>query len=472
MLSLLLALSAFTLWTTLLTGVLIVAQRRKLTLLSWPAFYWWLLLLATVPLWPQWQWPVTVQLPNTLWLDATEQLEHLTVTAQHPALIDTQPLEVLWQILFAVIVLGAGWQWLRLARQYWQLLKLYRQAQPVCPSELFKHDTLQQAPLQQKQSQPELDPRLSNMQIRQHGLAISPFIFGARQAVLMLPAYYWQFSNQQRALLLAHELQHWQRRDPWQLLCWRIIIATAWFNPALRYLEKGFCLSMELTVDRQVLAAKPQQALLYGQTLISSLKQCQQQTTPGFAHFIQAKNDTGYRLRLAALFHPQVYSLRLPLWLPLLLLSLAILLNIGSSALQGQTALPDNWQLPVKQAQVNSAFGTVSPLRQNRPHQGIDFAGSLGDPVLASQDGWVLIANNHSLNSKYGNTILIDHGHGFQTLYAHLDAFSVQSGAKVRAGQQIGTVGASGFVTGPHLHFELLQKGQQLDPAPKLQLSP
>ena len=229
---------------------------------------------------------------------------------------------------------------------------------------------------------------------------------------------------------------------------------------------------MELTVDRQVLAAKPKLALLYGQTLISSLKLCQQQATPGFAHFIQAQNDLGYRHRLAALFQPQSHSPRLPLWLPLMVLSLAILLNIGCSALQGQAALPDKWQLPVMQAQVNSAFGTVSPLRQNRPHQGIDFAGSLGDPVFASQDGLVLIANDYSLNSRYGNTILIDHGHGYQTLYAHLDAFSVQSGDKVRAGQQIGAVGASGFATGPHLHFELLQKGQQLDPTHKLQLSP
>jgi murein DD-endopeptidase MepM/ murein hydrolase activator NlpD len=477
MLSLLFELSAFTLWTTLLTVVLIFAQRRSPTLISWPAFYWWLLLLATVPMWPLWQWPVAMQLPNTFWLDATEQVGQLTVTAQHPSLIDRQPLEVLWKTLFAVIVLGACWQWLRLARQYWQLFRLYQQAQPVCPSALFDHDLSQHDPLnpdqaQPNQSLPELDPRLSKMKIRQHGLAISPFIFGGRQAVLMLPAYYWQFSNQQRALLLDHELQHWRRRDPWQLLCWRIIIATAWFNPALRYLEKCFCRSMELTVDRHVLAAQPQQALLYGQTLISSLKLCQQQTTPGFAHFIQAKNDSGYRHRLAALFQPKSHNLRLPLWLPLMVLSLAILLNIGFSALQGQTALPDKWQLPVKQAQVNSAFGAVSAVRQDRPHQGIDFAGSTGDPVYASHDGRVVIANNHSLNSRYGNTILLDHGHGYQTLYAHLDSFSVQPGTRVHAGQQIGAVGSSGFVTGPHLHFELLHKGQQLDPTQKLQWTP
>jgi murein DD-endopeptidase MepM/ murein hydrolase activator NlpD len=81
----------------------------------------------------------------------------------------------------------------------------------------------------------------------------------------------------------------------------------------------------------------------------------------------------------------------------------------------------------------------------------------------------VLIADSHSLHSRFGKVVLLDHGQGYQTLYAHLDNFSVQSGSRVSAGQQIGAVGASGVATGPHLHFELLQQGQQLDPTPLLQ---
>lgn len=462
---LLLKLSAFVLWTTLLSVLLVVLQRRSAPVLQWPTLYWWLLLLASVPLWPQWQWPVVIQLPETFLLDATEQIGQLTVTAQHPALVKWQPLDGLLQTLFVVVVLGTCWQLWRLTRQYLQLRALYHLAQPVSLAELY---TLE--PMTPEQAIPSLDSRLEHIQIRQHSLAVSPFIFGARQVVLMLPAYYWQFNNQQRALLLAHELQHWQRRDPWQLLCWRLVVAVCWFNPALRYFEQSFVQAMELAVDRQVLAAQPQQTLLYGLTLVSSLKLCQQQATPGLASFIQATgDDAGYRQRLAALFQTNNINARLRLWLPFVLLSLALLLNIGCSVLQGQTGPSGQWLLPVAQVKVNSGYGTVSPIRQNRPHQGIDFDGSTGDPVLASEDGVVLIADSHSLHSRFGHVVLLDHGQGYQTLYAHLDSFSVQAGMRVSAGQQIGAVGASGVATGPHLHFELLQQGQQLDPTPLLQ---
>ncbi|MBU1436943.1 MAG: peptidoglycan DD-metalloendopeptidase family protein [Gammaproteobacteria bacterium] len=459
---LLLKLAVFTLWTTVLVPLVMFVQRRTPALQQWPALHWWLLLLSTVPLWPQWQWPVAIQLPTTFWLDATQHIGQFTAIGPEPVLTTLLTYDALFQILLFVIVIGACWHLLRLARQYRQIYCLYQQAKPVAWSELFAND----------QPLPVLKVLNFNLQIRQHGLALSPFIFGGRQPVLMLPAYFWHFSNRQRALLLAHELQHWQRRDPWQLFCWRVIVAVGWFNPALRYFERAFCRAMEVTVDRLVLTAQPEQALLYGQTLISSLKLCQQQANPGVASFIQvAGDDAGYRQRLAALFQANTPSIRLQRWLPPSVLGLAMLINVGCSILQGQTAQPGKWQLPVAVAKVNSGFGSVSAVRNHRPHQGIDFAGSTGDPVLASEDGVVVVADSYSLNIRLGNTVLLDHGHGYQTLYAHLDRFLVQPGTKVRAGQQIGAVGATGVATGPHLHFELLHQGQQLDPTSKLQWS-
>ena len=66
--------------------------------------------------------------------------------------------------------------------------------------------------------------------------------------------------------------------------------------------------------------------------------------------------------------------------------------------------------------------------------------------------------------------MLIDHGHGYQTLYAHLDDFYIEAGQTVEPGQPIGKVGSTGRVTGPHLHFELLVEGKQQDPTPYLKL--
>lgn len=103
-----------------------------------------------------------------------------------------------------------------------------------------------------------------------------------------------------------------------------------------------------------------------------------------------------------------------------------------------------------------------------RLHTGIDLAAPKGTVVLASQAGWVLLVESIS---GYGTTVLLDHGEGWQTLYAHLHQASVLEGAWLEQGQALGTVGMTGSATGPHLHFELRRQGTDLlalDPTPHL----
>ncbi len=87
-----------------------------------------------------------------------------------------------------------------------------------------------------------------------------------------------------------------------------------------------------------------------------------------------------------------------------------------------------------------------------RYHSGIDIAANNGDAVVAADSGTVVACGE---SGGYGNRILIDHGNGYYTLYAHLSAYSVSEGAAVSKGQRIGSVGSTGWATGPHLHFEL-----------------
>ena len=96
------------------------------------------------------------------------------------------------------------------------------------------------------------------------------------------------------------------------------------------------------------------------------------------------------------------------------------------------------------------------------PHKGMDIAAGLGEAVKAPRDGVIAATGNYFFN---GNTVIIDHGQGFVTMYCHLSDTTVEQGQAVAVGDVVGAVGATGRVTGPHLHFGTYLNGTAVDPA-------
>ncbi|MBM3488247.1 MAG: M23 family metallopeptidase, partial [Alphaproteobacteria bacterium] len=131
----------------------------------------------------------------------------------------------------------------------------------------------------------------------------------------------------------------------------------------------------------------------------------------------------------------------------------------------GRSARKAFLRTPIDGARLSSAFGIRRHpiLGYSKMHRGIDFAAPTGTPIYAAGNGVVEFVG---FKSGYGRYIALRHNRDYATAYAHMSAFGrgVHVGATVRQGQVIGYVGASGMATGPHLHYEVLVKGEQVNP--------
>jgi len=129
-----------------------------------------------------------------------------------------------------------------------------------------------------------------------------------------------------------------------------------------------------------------------------------------------------------------------------------------------------NFQFPLAGITQGTNFGKRRVLngQARPPHTGADFPAVTGTPVHATQSGRVALAEELFFS---GNTVILDHGLGVYSLYGHLSAIGVESGESVKAGEIIGKVGATGRVTGPHLHWGVTVNKARVNPAQLVGLS-
>ena len=371
-------------------------------------------------------------------------------------------LGVAWLAIYAIGLATAIARWLRAQRQVATLLSV---SQPLDMAALATHPGFAAV-------------RHPLPQVREVDAPIPPMLVGLFRPILLLPRHLRDFDDDQQRLVIEHELTHLKRRDPlWMHLCF-LLQAVQWFNPLVARMGRQMAWALELGCDRRVLAGRPSaQRRAYAAALVSQLRM---QVVPGHGAALafggRIADSVAARIGMIrdgvpAMPRAVVAALG---WaaMPSVLLASVLLqpamawrIDAAPASINAAEPLPAQlrWHAPMENLRVSAFYGVHHIT--GKPHGGMDFAAPTGTPVAATGAGTVIAsANGYQGQAKYGETIVIEHADGLRSMYAHLDTRHVKEGDKVAAGQRIGTSGATGAVTGPHLHLEATHHGAHIDP--------
>jgi len=328
---------------------------------------------------------------------------------------------------------------------------------------------------------------------------VSPMLVGLLRPCLLLPRHLRAFPAAQQQLIVAHELTHLRRRDHLWQHAGALLQVVQWFVPAMSSLRERLEWAQELGCDQAVLARRPAaERRHYAAALLAQLAVQAQAGHAAPLRGVSPAASLAFGTRGAQAVAERICLIRdahktprAPLAGAAALLLLPAL--CGAAVLVQPRFAPHDadaqarpmpaagadapaavstpapapapeWQAPLAQLRVNSEFGSINR-PGGKPHGGIDLRARRGTAVLAPADGRVAVSTDaYEGGARYGKVIVIDHGGGMRTLYAHLDSLGVREGDIVWTGQRVAVSGATGKVTGPHLHYEVWRNGVQVDP--------
>ncbi len=321
----------------------------------------------------------------------------------------------------------------------------------------------------------------------------TPFTVGLLRPRIFLPqAIVESWPREEVEPIIAHELAHIRRLDSLWIGLEGLVRALYFFHPASWLAGSRLDLARERVCDEMVLATGRVSRRSYGECLLAVLRLQIEASGPAAASAAVAtfgNNKRRISMRLLGIVRHRgseswrrVPMAALPWALSALLLPMGTF-QASPSSTQKSSAAPSK-ELPSKQAnppkepllftsplpgaRLTSPFGhRRNPLDDtSERHRGVDLVAKKGTEILAPADGRIEVAAEpQDEASKLGVNILLDHGGGVKTLYAHLDSLLVEPGDQVQQGQPIGKLGNSGVSTGPHLHFEIWRNGTPVDPA-------
>ncbi|MEM8771666.1 MAG: peptidoglycan DD-metalloendopeptidase family protein [Pseudomonadota bacterium] len=279
-------------------------------------------------------------------------------------------------------------------------------------------------------------------------------------------------SREDAILMGAHELAHIKRGDTWLFTFCTLAKSLFWFNPFMRRIVAHANLAAEQAADALVIASGVNRRS-YARCFVESLKAfslnapgAREALVPSFTPFDRKSR----RQRLDAILSGRPSNLQSGFAAKATLAvsaAAALALTFTQAAFAVAPPAKDALTHRPVDGKVTARFGDqIDPIsKRPRHHDGIDYRAKTGTPVRAAGDGKVIDATARYNNSEaWGKVVVIDHGHGLVTRYAHLDSYAVEKGDRVRGGEVIAAVGSTGRSTGPHLHFEVIYDGVHLDP--------
>lgn len=281
-------------------------------------------------------------------------------------------------------------------------------------------------------------------------LAAVPAIFSCFNWIFIPNTKMEKYEN----AIIEHEKAHANLWHTLDLILTELCIALLWFNPFVFFFRKSLKSVHEFQADEHVLRGNVQKSH-YLKLMYSTLETRQLVGVYSYFNRLTIKN------RVIMISTNKSHKTQIIKYL-FLVPVIAFMTMAFSKPVSSPPSI-----FPIKAGEyhkISSAFGIkrVNPFNKNEiVHGGIDITAEEGIAVLATGDGKV---KNVSDEKGWGKLIVIDHGKGYETWYAHLNDFNVKEGRKVKKGETIGYVGNTGYSTGPHLHYEVRLNEEKVDP--------
>ncbi len=261
--------------------------------------------------------------------------------------------------------------------------------------------------------------------------------------------------NKNEKPIIEHEKIHHDYRHTIDLIITEVFIAFFWFNPFVYFFRKSIKSIHEYQVDSQILN-KGVKKSHYLQLMLNNITSGRNRL--GLYNYF---DYLSIKKRVNMITKAKSHKFQLVRYMFILPVIVILAMSFSIKENNNPDIYPINKDKLVSVAQL---FGVEfkNPITQKvMIHGGVDLEAEEGIAVYSTADGEVVSATN---NGGWGNLIVVDHGNGFETWYAHLKDFAVEKGDKVTKGQEIGFVGNTGNSTGPHLHYEIRLNNKRVDP--------